>query len=398
MPSATAKLRRPNPSPDDISAAADVKAGEDVDPELGKFQDSPTDTDEADVPPAIGEIPPPNPSLPEILANEDVGQQVKDDLITLQKNEILRADPDLSHILEHQEVKEHIKTDLRDIYRPETPVDAVSDPARAEESPAPPDADAPVPEPEPYNPDLSEILDHPEIPEPVKKDLRAIYRPEPPPPPEVTQLNLDPKFADLSLSEILEMPDLKEAVTPDLQQAIKNTVLPHNPPLAEIIDKTPDERADKNPHLLPLNPALSEIIKHPRLRGAIDAEVSQEMLGRLSEKLERPPEEIYRSVIDLSLSSWVMEPDKTADALRDSPLTELGGPLGRPRAPGPPPAARSHPAPALQPRPHRQSEGPIPPHRSQPPAGGQRRQKIHRPRHGAAGYDPRGQHRADPRR
>ena len=327
---ATPELQEDAVADGEILPAAAVESGEDVDPDLGKFQDSATDIAEADALADAGEIPPPNPSLPEILANEDVGQQVKDDLITLQKNEILRADPDLSHILEHQEVKEHIKTDLRAIYRPEIPADAISDPEQAEVPPAPPDADAPVPEPEPYNPDLSEILDHPEIPEPVKKDLRAIYRPEPPPPPEVTQLNLDPKFADLSLSEILEMPDLKEAVTPDLQQAIKNTVLPHNPPLAEIIDKTPDERADKNPHLLPLNPALSEIIKHPRLRGAIDAEVSQEMLGRLSEKLERPPEEIYRSVIDLSLSSWVMEPDKTADALRDSPLTELGGRLGDP--------------------------------------------------------------------
>ncbi len=321
----------PNPSPDDILAATDVKAGEDVESDLEQFQDSATDISEADAADA-GEIPLPNPSLDEILANDQVSQQVKDHLNALRESEeeILPADPTLSIILEHPEIPEAVKTDLRAIYRPETPADTISAPEQGQESPAPPDADAPVPEPEPYNPDLSEILDHPEIPEPVKKDLRAIYRPEPPPPPEVTQLNLDPKFADLSLSEILEMPDLKEAVTPDLQQAIKNTVLPHNPPLAEIIDKTPDERADKNPHLLPLNPALSEIIKHPRLRGAIDAEVSQEMLGRLSEKLERPPEEIYRSVIDLSLSSWVMEPDKTADALRDSPLTELGGRLGDP--------------------------------------------------------------------
>ena len=329
----TPELQEDAVGDDEILPAAAVESGEDVDPDLGKFRDSPTDTDEEDAPVAnVGEIPLPNPSLDEILANDQVSQQVKDHLNALRESEeeILPADPTLSIILEHPEIPEAVKTDLRAIYRPETPADAVSDPARAEESPAPPDADAPVPEPEPYNPDLSEILDHPEIPEPVKKDLRAIYRPEPPPPPEVTQLNLDPKFDGLSLSEILEMPDLKEAVTPDLQQAIKNTVLPHNPPLAEIIDKTPDERADKNPHLLPLNPALSEIIKHPRLRGAIDAEVSQEMLGRLSEKLERPPEEIYRSVIDLSLSSWVMEPDKTADALRDSPLTELGGRLGDP--------------------------------------------------------------------
>ena len=324
----------PNPSPDEILAATEVKAGEDVESDLEQFQDSPTnlDEDDADALAAAGEIPLPNPSLDEILANDQVSQQVKDHLNALRESEeeILPADPTLSIILEHPEIPEAVKTDLRAIYRPEAPADAISAPEQAQEPPAPPDENEPVPEPEPYNPDLSEILDHPEIPEPVKKDLRAIYRPEPPPPPEVTQLNLDPKFDGLSLSEILEMPDLKEAVTPDLQQAIKNTVLPHNPPLAEIIDKTPDERADKNPHLLPLNPALSEIIKHPRLRGAIDAEVSQEMLGRLSEKLERPPEEIYRSVIDLSLSSWVMEPDKTADALRDSPLTELGGRLGDP--------------------------------------------------------------------
>ena len=323
----------PNPSADEILAATDVKAGEDVESDLEQFRDSPTNPDEDDADaPAVAEIPLPNPSLDEILANDQVSQQVKDHLNALRESEeeILPAEPTLSIILGNPEVHEPVKTDLRAIYRPETSADAISAPEQTQEPPAPPDADAPVPEPEPYNPDLSEILDHPEIPEPVKKDLRAIYRPEPPPPPEVTQLNLDPKFDGLSLSEILEMPDLKEAVTPDLQQAIKNTVLPHNPPLAEIIDKTPDERADKNPHLLPLNPALSEIIKHPRLRGAIDAEVSQEMLGRLSEKLERPPEEIYRSVIDLSLSSWVMEPDKTADALRDSPLTELGGRLGDP--------------------------------------------------------------------
>ena len=328
---ATPELQEDAAGDDEILPAAAVESGEDVDPDLGNFQDSPTDIDEADAP-AAGEIPPPNPSLDEILANYQVSQQVKDHLNALRESEeeILPADPTLSIILEHPEIPETVKTDLRAIYRPETPADAISAPAQTQDTLAPPDVDEPAPEPEPYNPDLSEILDHPEIPELVKKDLRAIYRPEPPPPPEVTELNLDPKFVGLSLSEILEMPDLKDAVTPELQQAIKNTVLPHNPPLAEIIDKTPDERADKNPHLLPLNPALSEIIKHPRLRGAIDAEVSQEMLGRLSEKLERPPEEIYRSVIDLSLSSWVMEPDKTADALRDSPLTELGGRLGDP--------------------------------------------------------------------
>ena len=326
------EIPHPAPSADEILPAAAVESVEDVDPDLGNFRDSATDIDESDAPADVDEIPPANPSLDEILANDLVSQQVKDHLNALRESEeeILPADPTLSIILGNPEIPEAVKTDLRAIYRPETPADAISDPEQAQDTPAPPDADEPVLEPEPYNPDLSEILDHPEIPEPVKKDLRAIYRPEPPPPPEVTELNLDPKFAGLSLSEILEMPDLKDAVTPELQQAIKNTVLPHNPPLAEIIDKTPDERADKNPHLLPLNPALSEIIKHPRLRGAIDAEVSQEMLGRLSEKLERPPEEIYRSVIDLSLSSWVMEPDKTADALRDSPLTELGGRLGDP--------------------------------------------------------------------
>ena len=150
------------------------------------------------------------------------------------------------------------------------------------------------------------------------------------------------------------MPDLKEAMPPELQQAIKNAVLPFNPNLSQIMDDR-EQRAAINPHLLPVNPALSQVINNVKLRDAIDAEVSQEMLGRLSEEMDEPAEDIYRRVLDLSLSSWVLLPDgkpkhKTdgsrdtdrerderrllenffRDPSYDTQLTELSGALGDP--------------------------------------------------------------------
>ena len=124
------------------------------------------------------------------------------------------------------------------------------------------------------------------------------------------------------------MPDLKEAITPELQQAIKSSVMPFNPSLAQMLED-PAQRANLNPHLLPVNPALSQVIGNPKLREAIDAEVSQEMLGRLSDELEEPTEDVYRRVLDLSLSSWVLSPN-SVDAFRDCQLTELSGALGDP--------------------------------------------------------------------
>ena len=217
----------------------------------------------------------PNPKLAEILENDSVSERTKEAIKALLQGEeeVLPAAPRLSDILENQEVAEFVKSDLRDAYGLES---------EAEE--AGPPADSPVVElPEPFNP---------------------------------------------TLSEILEMPDLKEAITPELQQAIKSAVLPFNPSLAEMMED-PAQRADRNPNLLPVNPPLSQVINNPRLRGAIDAEVSQEMLGRLSEELEEPSEDIYKRVLDLSLSSWVMSPN-TVDALRDCQLTQLSGAIGDP--------------------------------------------------------------------
>ena len=97
-----------------------------------------------------------------------------------------------------------------------------------------------------------------------------------------------------------------------------------------MLEPDPDRRADHNPNLLPVNPILSQIIKNPRLRGAIDAEINQDMVARLSGQLERPTDQVHRSVLDLSLSSWVLEPERSVDALRDCPLTELAGALGAP--------------------------------------------------------------------
>ncbi len=220
-----------------------------------------------------------NPKLAEILENDSVSERTKEALKALLQgeDEVLPAEPRLSDILDNQEVAEFVKSDLREAYglesETETEVEAEVVP---EDSPA-------VEEPEPFNP---------------------------------------------TLSEILEMPDLKEAISPELQQAIKNAVLPFNPSLAEMMEN-PAQRADMNPHLPPVNPPLSQVINNPRLRAAIDAEVSQEMLGRLSDELEQPPEDVYKRVLDLSLSSWVMSPN-TVDAFRDCELTQLSGSLGNP--------------------------------------------------------------------
>ena len=226
-----------------------------------------------------------NPTLAEILDNGEVSQQAKDALNALResKEEVLPADPRLSDILDNQEVDESVKRDLRNVYSPESSSDVSFSAEQAADDAEISDVDLPGPEPEPFNP---------------------------------------------TLSEIMEMPDLKEAISPELQQAIKSAVLPFDPNLLQMMEN-PEQRADMNPRLLPVNPALSQVIGNPKLREAIDAEVSQEMLGRLSEELEEPAADVYRRVLDLSLSSWVLSP-QTVDALRDCQLTELSGALGDP--------------------------------------------------------------------
>ena len=231
--------------------------------------ETPGDTADTEAPATDEDVA--NPKLAEILANEKVSEEAKETLKSLLEGEeeVLPADPRLCDILGNQEVPEFVKKDLRNSYD-------------LEEDVLPGGDDAGI-EPEPFNP---------------------------------------------TLSEIMEMPDLKEAITPELQQAIKSSVLPFNPNLAQMLED-PAQRANLNPHLLPVNPPLSQVIGNPKLREAIDAEVSQEMLGRLSDGLEEPTEDVYRRVLDLSLSSWVLSPN-SVDAFRDCQLTELSGALGDP--------------------------------------------------------------------
>ncbi len=266
LPELRAKMAPPD-------GASDSTSPEDTTP----LDDSGSETTgESDVPSS-------DPTLGEILDNSEVSQQTRDALNALRESEeeVLPAAPRLSDILGNEEVPESVKDDLREVYKPETT--AVAAPESQVEEAGSEDEETQVPEPEPFDP---------------------------------------------TLTEIMEMPELKEAIPPELQQALKSAVLPFNPALSQMMEGT-EERAAMNPHLLPVNPVLSQVIGNAQLRGAIDAEVSQEMLGRLSEGMDQPPEDIHRRVLDLSLSSWVMSP-QAVDALRDCQLTELSGALGDP--------------------------------------------------------------------
>ena len=223
----------------------------------------------------------PNPTLSEILENPQLSDAVKSELKEVQEGEeeVLPADARLLDILDNPEVSETIKAGLREVYGHEPDEQAPSN-GHGANLPEPADVE---PSSEPFNPTLSEILD---------------------------------------------MPELREALTPELRQAIKQDVLPFNPDLSHLMEYR-ERPSGTNPNLLPNNPALSQIVNNTRLRASIDAEVSQEMLGRLAEDLDEAPEDVYKRVLDLSLSSWVLAPN-TVDALRDAPLTELGSALGNP--------------------------------------------------------------------
>ena len=184
---------------------------------------------------------------------------------------------------------------------------------------------------------LSDILANPEVDEPIKAGLREAYDVEPDNSSSVeaearksaiAQIVASDENFDPSLSEILDMAELREALSPELRQAIRQEVLPFNPNLSQIVEKGGDW-SETNPNLLPIDPALSQIMANTRLRNSIDAEVSQDMLGRLAEELEEPSEDVYRRVLDLSLSSWVLA-QHTVDALQDVQLTGLGSSLSNP--------------------------------------------------------------------
>ena len=228
----------------------------------------------------------PDPTVAEILANPLLEDSVKAALKQVQESEeeVLPAGARLSDIWNNPEVDESIKAGLREVY---------DVPASEGE-----DASGGAPE-------------------------NGVKETEHEEPAELSSEPFNP-----SLSEILDMPELREALTPELRQAIKQDVLPFNPDLNQLLENR-GHWSSANPNLLPVNPALSQIMANNRLRDSIDAEVSQEMLARLAEDLDEETDGVYRKVLDLSLSSWVIA-QHTVDALKDSQLTELGSALGNP--------------------------------------------------------------------
>ena len=80
---------------------------------------------------------------------------------------------------------------------------------------------------------------------------------------------------------------------------------------------------------LPADLTLSQVTDHPKLRAAIDAEVSLEMLAIAGEYMEESPEELYAQVVHLSLNSWLLPPD-AIDVLQDCHLSDLGAALEQP--------------------------------------------------------------------
>ena len=73
---------------------------------------------------------------------------------------------------------------------------------------------------------------------------------------------------------------------------------------------------------LPDNLTLSQVTELPKLRDAIDAEVSVDMLANIAETMTEDPDDIYKQVINLSLTSWLLPPD-SIDVLEDCTLGEL---------------------------------------------------------------------------
>ena len=227
-----------------------------------------------------------DPTLAEILGNPDVGEDIKAALKAVQEGEeeVLPTGARLSDILANPEVDEAIKAGLREAYQIE---------------------------PDLVEPNESPVID-------TKSSGKA---------PAAAAGESEEPF-DPTLSEMLDMPELREALSQELRQAIRQDVLPFNPNLSQVVEKK-EHWSDTNPNLLPNDPALSQIMGHTRLRDSIDAEVSQDMLGRLAEELDQPSEDVYRRVLDLSLSSWVLA-QHTVDALHDVQLTALGSSLSNP--------------------------------------------------------------------
>jgi RNA polymerase primary sigma factor len=77
---------------------------------------------------------------------------------------------------------------------------------------------------------------------------------------------------------------------------------------------------------LPINLTVSQITDHKKLRDAIDAEVSVDLLAAMAEDLNEYQDDVYQQVIGLSLSSWLVPPD-AIDVLQDSTLEQLDAKL-----------------------------------------------------------------------
>ncbi len=80
---------------------------------------------------------------------------------------------------------------------------------------------------------------------------------------------------------------------------------------------------------LPSNLTLSELRDDPKLREAIDAEVSPDLLASVAETLDTDTEALYRDVVNLSLNSWLLPPDAVT-VLRDCRLCDLSATLSQP--------------------------------------------------------------------
>ena len=77
---------------------------------------------------------------------------------------------------------------------------------------------------------------------------------------------------------------------------------------------------------LPSNLTVSQITDHKKLRDAIDAQVSVDLLAAMAEDLNDYQDDVYQQVIGLSLSSWLVPPD-AIDVLQDSTLEQLDAKL-----------------------------------------------------------------------
>ena len=74
---------------------------------------------------------------------------------------------------------------------------------------------------------------------------------------------------------------------------------------------------------------LSQVANLAKLREAIDAKVSVEMLAVLSDILNEDPDDLYKQVINLSLTSWLVPPE-AIDVLEDCKVSGLEEALTRP--------------------------------------------------------------------